>query len=397
MQVGSVVSGSVAGTGGVLRIPVELVDVATGQQKWGRSYEGSLSDLPKLQHEISTEVAYSLKISLSPDTQARLVRQYSTNALAYDAFLKGRFNLAKRTRDTLQEAIKDFQSALDHDPQYAPAFAGLADCYSLLGYYGLQDPIPSFKKALDAAQQALELDSTLSDAYASRALARTFLNFEWQEAEQDYRRALALNPGYLAAHNWYALLLLVPLRRPSEAAVQTTYMKAVDPASLVTVASTATMNYFAGNYDKTIASIAPHIQEFQQFEPVIEVLAMAYLAEGKNENVVRLLAVAPGAPDELIADRAGRVGIAFARMGQRGKALAQLKILESAIQKGGDFSYEAAALYVALNERQRALDMLELAYTRRESSVIFVNVDPLLVSLRSEPRFSKLLGQMNLQ
>ena len=229
LHVRSVVDGSIAKPDGKLSVPIELIDVKTGRQVWGQTYEGSLSHVADLQHEISTDVAYRLKIKLDVDTQARLKRQYSTNSSTYDSYLKGRFHLAQRSPDTLPEAISDFQRALDGDPQYAPAFAGLADCYSLLAYYGLQEPIPLLTKAMAASQHALEIDSTLGEAYTSRAFARTFLNFDWQGAEEDYKRAIELNPNYVAAHTWYGLMLLMPQGRRAEAAAQLAYTRASDP------------------------------------------------------------------------------------------------------------------------------------------------------------------------
>jgi serine/threonine protein kinase/tetratricopeptide (TPR) repeat protein len=395
LHVGSVVNGSFSNPNGVLRVPIELVDVKTGRQVWGQTYESTTSSVADLQHEISTDVAYRLKIKLDENIKARLQRQYSTNAAAYDAYLKGRFHLAQRSPDALQEAVGDFDQALDRDPQYAPADAGLADCYSLLAYYGLQTPIPSLTKALAAAQKGLEIDSTLGEAYTSRALARTFLNFEWQGAEEDYRRALELNPNYLTAHTWFAMALLVPLGRQAEASTQMGYTQAADPDSLVTITDLAAMYYFAGNSDKTISLIEPRIRSFSHFESAFQILADAYLAKNMNEKVITVLESNSLSP-EIMRQRAVPLGIAYARMGQRKKALAMLKIAESNIRDGYFRSYDTATLYSALNDRGKALDMLELAYARRESDLVFLNVDPLTISLRSEPRFVRLLGLMNI-
>lgn len=396
LQVGSVVSGRLAAQHDVLHVPIELMDVKTGRQAWGQTYEGSVSRIAELQDEISTDIAYRLKIKLDPDIKQRLKRQYSTNTLTYEAYLKGRFHLAQRTPEAIAQAIQDFQEALDHDPGYAPAFAGLADTYSISGYYGMQPPIASFTKGLAAAQHALELDSTLGEAYASRALARTLLNFEWQGAEQDYRRALELNPNYLAAHTYFAMELLVPLGRTTEAAAQMAYARAADPHSLVTTVNTMAFQYFSGDLEGALATFRPHLQEYAHLEPAVEMLAMPYLAKRANDEVIRLLA-----SDKLSAEqqrnRAPLLGIAYAQSGRQAEALAQLKIADRSVKDGYDLAYATAALYVAVNDPQRAMDMLELAYRRREPDVIYVNVDPLLVSLRSEPRFQKLLGSMHLQ
>ena len=393
LDVSSIVSGSITARGDKIRVPIELINVKTGRNVWGQIYEGDLSHLADLQNQISTDVAYRFKLKFDPDTKARLKRQYSTNASAYDAYLKGRYHLAQRSPDSLQQGINDFQDAIDRDPQYAPAYAGLADCYSLLAYYGIQKPVPLFTKALNYSQQALQMDSTLGEAYTSRALARTFLNFDWQGAENDYKRAIELDPNYITAHTWYGLALLMPLSRPAEAASQLAYTQAADPNALVTTISLATLNYLSGNPDKAIDLIHSRIHE--PFEPAIQVLAVAYLAKNMNDKVISMLE-GNSLPQDVIRQRAVPLGIAYARSGQRAKALEQLKIAEAAVQDGYFLSYETAALYTVLDNRQKALDMLELAYERRESNIIFLNVNPLLFPLHSEPRFKKLLQKINI-
>jgi serine/threonine protein kinase/tetratricopeptide (TPR) repeat protein len=395
LRVGSVVDGSLASPNGSLRVPIELIDVKTGRQLWGKTYESSRTEVAELQHEISTDVAYSLKIKLDRDAKARLKRQYSTSPAAYDAYLHGRFHLAQRTPDALNQAVSDFQGALTEDSQYAPAYAGLADCYSLIAYYGIEKPLPLFGKALATSQHALELDSTLGEAYTSRALARTFLNFDWSGAEQDYKRTLELNPNYTTAHNWYALTVLIPQGRQAEARVQLSYTATADPDSLVTAFSLATMSYFGGGYDEAIALVEPRVQSAGDFEPVRKLLAYCYLAKNLNEKAASLLETRE-ASKEILDGRAALLGVAYSRMGQNRNADREVAIVESGIHDGLPRAYEAAELQAARGNASRALDMLELAYARRESNIVFLNVDPMLAPLRSEPRFIRLLGRINL-
>jgi serine/threonine protein kinase len=394
LHVRSVVAGSITTPNQTLSVPIELIDVRTGRQVWGQTYNASISQIADLQNEISTDVAYRLKIKLDADTKARLKRQYSTNPSTYDSYLKGRFHLGQRSPDALQEAINDFQRALDNDSQYAPAYAGLADSYSLLAYYGLQEPIPLLIKALAASQHALELDSTLGEAYTSRAMARTFLNFDWQGGEADYKRAIELNPNYLNAHTWYGLWLL-PQRRWAEAAAQLAYTQASDPDSLVTTCSLATMYYLAGSFDKSIGLVEPLTRTSHPFQPAFDILADDYLALGLNSKVIALLDNGPQ-PEDITRERAVPLAIAYARIGQKAKAYAKSRLVESGV-RGSFISYHTAFMYTALNDRQRALDVLELAYARREPGLIFLNVEPLLAPLRSEPRFVRLLGLMKMR
>lgn len=394
LKVDSIVYGSLNVDNGKVRIPVELISTKTGRQIWGQVYEGDLSQLPSLQRQISTDVAYRLKYKADANMDARLRRQYATNTATYDFYLKGRFHLAQRRPDILQQAISDFQRALDHDPQFAPAYAGLADCYSLLAYYGVDKPLPLFTKAMTYAQQALELDSTLGEAYTSRAAASVFISFDWKGAESDYKRAIELNPKYVTAHNWYAMSLLAPLGRRTEAATQLSYSLDADPGSMVTNVLLATFEYMSGNPDKSMEVLKAHVPP--TFEPGLQVLALDYLAKGMPEKAVSVLETAQALDPSIRASRATPLGIAYAKTRDRAKALEQLNLLTAAIEHGDFLSYQAAALYTVLDNREKALDMLELAFSRRESNVIFLNVDPLLIPLHSEPRFQKLLQQMNM-
>jgi eukaryotic-like serine/threonine-protein kinase len=396
MHVRSVVGGSFGNFTGKLRVPIELIDVRTGRQVWGQTYEGSASDIADLQHQISTDVAYRLKVQLDPDTAARLKRQYSTNSATYDSYLKGRFHLAQRSPEALREAVSDFQHAIASDEHYAPAFAGLADCYSLLAFYGIERPLPLLKNAFKTSQQALELDSTLGEAYTSRALARTLLNFDWEGAENDYKRAIELAPTYLQAHAWYALSLLVPQGRLAEARSQLEYVQSADPESPMTIEGLATVEHFSGHPDRSIQILEPHVSGSTPFEPIVETLAENYLEKQESKRAIELLRDTPEEPDSAYF-REALLAAAYAKAGEKAKALDALQRTIQNLHQGYPLPYETAVIYTALGEREKALDMLEIAFDERESDLIFLNVDPLLAPIRSESRFQKILTQMNLR
>ncbi len=396
LNVHSVVEGSIAQDHGVLRVPIEVIDVRTGRQVWGKIYESNPANIAELQHEISTDVAYHLKVPLDANTAARLERQYSASGGAYDLYLKGRFHLAQRTPDALRAAVVDFQGSLVADSRYAPAYAGLADCYSQMAYYGLEKTIPLLESAISASQQALELDSTLGEAYASRALARTHLNFDWKGAEADYRRAIELNPTYLPAHAWYGLLLLSPMSRHSEAATQMAYVHAADPDALATTMAIATADYFAGHFDESIRLLDAVLTTSPEFEPAISVLASDYLAQRNNEAVFNLLAKFQASAHQKRI-RYLLLGMAYAQSGRNADAVALLESSRTSMVEGEDLPYQTAILYTALTDHSKALDMLDLAYEKRDSDMVFLNVDPLLAPLRGEPRFQTLLETMKLR
>jgi serine/threonine-protein kinase len=292
-------------------------------------------------------------------------------------------------------AIADFQRSLDHDSSYAPAYAGLADCYSLIAYYGLQSPIPLLEEAMESSQRALELDSTLGEAYTSRAFARTFLRFDWKGAEEDYKRATELNPTYTIAHTWYGLLLLMPLNRQAEASAQLAYSVASDPGPVTNI-TLASLRYFQGSYDESIKLSEPRVHTLPAFEPAFQILALAYLGKNRNEDVIRLLDV-PDLSESIIRQRASPLGVAYARLGRRDRALKQLQIATDSIEDGDFLACETAKLYTALGNHSKALDLLELAYKQRQSNIVFLTVDPLIAPLRTESRFSGLADLMHLQ
>lgn len=396
MHAGSIVTGSFESSNGNFRIPIELLDARSRKQIWGQTYQGTTANLADTQHEIATDVAYHLKIRLSPETAARLQRQYSTNPAAYDAYLKGRFQLAKRTSDGLREAVVDFQRALTFDPQYAPALAGLADCYSLLAYYDFEPPIPLLKNALKTSQQALELDSTLAEAYTSRALARTLLNFDWDGAEADYKRAIELNPNYVQAHAWYALTVLTPQGREAEARAQMKYVQTADPESPVAMLGLGLIDRLSGHTEDAIRLLEPHVNAPNPLEPAVETLSASYLQQRKPRRAIETLRSAPVAPDAVDC-REASLALAYVDAGETAKGKEGLQEAVEKVHSGKSIVFETAQIYTALGDYQKAVEMLQIAFNERRSQLIFINADPLFSPLRANPGFQSLLKQMNLR
>ena len=396
MHAGSIVTGSFESSNGNFRIPIELIDARSRKQIWGQTYQGSASNLADMQHEIATDVAYHLQIQLGSETTARLQRQYSTNPAAYDAYLKGRFQLTKRTSDGLREAVVDFQRTLTFDPQYAPALAGLADCYSLLAFYGFEPPTPLLKNALKTSQQALELDSTLAEAYTSRALARALLNYDWDGAEADYKRAIELNPNYVQAHAWYGLTVLTPQGREAEARAQMKYVQTADPESPVAMFGLGLIDRFSGHTAEAIRLLEPNVSGPNPLEPAVENLAASYLQERKPKRAIDVMRSTPVAQDD-VDFREALLAVAYVNAGETPKAMDILRDTVGKVHSGKTIAAETAQIYTALGDHQKAIEMLQIAFDERDSQLIFINVDPLLAPLRVDPQFQSLLKQMNLR
>ncbi|HEV2575710.1 MAG TPA: protein kinase [Acidobacteriaceae bacterium] len=396
MHVGSIVTGSFQSSNGKLLIPIELIQVRSGKQLWGQTYQGTTANLADMQHEIATDVAYHLKIQLDAETTARLKRQYSTNPAAYDAYFKGRVLLGSRTHDSLREAVAEFQRAVTADPNYAPALAGLADCYSLLAFYDVEPSVALLRNAFKTSQDALQIDSTSAEAYTSRAFARTRLNFDWDGAEADYKRAIQLDPNYVQAHTWYALDLLTPQGRDAEARAQLKYVQSADPQSPVATVGLAMMERFAGRTTESIRLLQPHVNEAHLFDPAIGILAENYVQQGKARQAIELLRPMPAAPEDADS-KDGLLAIAYASTGETAKATEIVQRLTEKVHAGEPCAYVTAQVFTALRNHQRAIEMLQIALNRREPALLFLKVDPLVAPLRSEQQFQTLLQQMNLQ
>jgi serine/threonine-protein kinase len=252
------------------------------------------------------------------------------------------------------------------------------------------------KNALKTADQALALDPTLGEAYASRALARVNLNYDWKGAESDYQRAVELNPNDLNAHIDYAVHLLVPLGRDAEAQAQMAYVQAIDPNSLLTNISRAWVAQCGGRPAESARLLEEQLQTTPNLEQAIEVLAVDYIELKRPADAIHLLRTAPVDPG-MEADRAMMLSIAYAQAGDRASAA---KAFKQASEKGdpqNSFPYQTAVYYTSLRNYRKSLDLLEMAYGRRDTDLLSVKVDLLLKPLHSDPRFQQLLGRMNIE
>ena len=396
LNVKSVVSGSFSEAGGRVRIPIEIIDAKNGSQIWGKTYEGDVGNLAGLQNDISTDVAYHLQVRLNPDIKARLKRQYTTNAAAYNAYLKGRYRLALRSPADMRAAVTEFQNALNADPHYAPAYAGLADNYSLLAHYGSGDQTSMMKNALREADQALSLDSTLSEAYAARASARVMLNYEWKEAESDYQRAFELNPNDLDAHIQYAVSVLAPLGRNAEAETQLAYVQAIAPDSLLINLTRAAVAQCGGRTEESAHLLEVQLKSTPNLEAAVEMLSVDYLELKRPIDAIDLLRTAPIDPGSK-DDRAMMRSIVYSFAGDHANAAKWFKQVSESGDPENIFPFQTAIYYTSLGNYPRALDSLEVAHAQRDGDLLFVNVHPLLVPLHSNPRFQKLLGLMDIE
>ena len=395
LGVRAVLTGRVIQLNENLIIRTELVDVADGWQLWGEQYNRNSADLLAVQEEISREISEKLRLKLSGEQKKRLAKRYTESTEAYQTYLKGRFYWNKRTLEGLRRGVEYFQQAIRLDPDYALAYAGLADSYLLMGSveYGALHPNEALQSAKIATLEALRLDGTLAEAHASLGYVRLF-DWDWSEAEKEYRRAVELNPNYPTAHHWYALYLTA-MGRHAEAVAEIKRAQELDPLSLPIGVGVGWQFFLTRQYDRAIAEYQGVVEMEPNFYMARLWLGLAYAHEGKFEEALaeyaRATELSGGGPLVLAAE-----AHAYALLGEGAKARGLLDELAVLSKERYVSPYYVAAVHTALGEREEAFAWLDLAYENRSEGMVWLKVDPTLDSLRSSPRFADLLRGVGL-
>ena len=254
LNVATVLEGSVRHAGNRLRANAQLVSVTDGYQMWSETYDRSLEDVFAVQEEIAQAIVEKLKVQLAGEEDARIVKQHTEVLQAYDLYLKGRFFWFKRTDDSFIRATQYFEGAVAQDPNYALAYAGLADTHALVGIaeYGISPPVEVMPKAIEAATRAMELDPTLAEAHTTVAHMAAFYEWDWDAADEAFRQAVELNESYAMSHHWQAVYL-VAMERHEEALAAENRALALEPLSLIINKEVGTILYYARRYDDDVA------------------------------------------------------------------------------------------------------------------------------------------------
>ncbi len=397
LRVRAVLSGRLLQRGDTLILRAELMDVAKGSQIWGGQYNRKLSDLLAVQEEIAREISEKLRMRLTGEEKERLGRRSTENTEAYQLYLKGRYYWNKRTEEGFRRGIGYFNQALEKDPNYALAYAGLAYSYNLMGHelYSVLAPREAYPKARAAATKALELDETLAEAHA--VLADTKLRYGWDfsGAEREHKRALELNPAYATAHQWYSHYLL-PMGRMPESLAESKRALELDPLSLIINAHLGWHYLYTREYDKAVDQLGKTIELDPNFPLAHFFLGQAYEEKAMYQEAVaefqKAISLSGGSPVNVAG-----LGHAYAVSGAKGQAQKALDQLKEQARRRFVASYEFAVLYAGLGEKQQALNWLEKAYQERDSSwLVDVKIDPRFDGLHREPRFQELVQKIGL-
>jgi len=389
LGVRAVLTGRIMQRGDNLTVSAELVDVRENKQLWGEQYERKVSGLLAVQREIAKEISSNLRLKLSGAEQNRVTKHYTENPEAYQLYLKGRFYWNKRTGEALKKSIEYFNQAIEKDPNYALAYAGLADVYVVLPSYSAGAP-----QERAAARKALELDDTLAEAHTSLA-ANLQADMDWSGAEREFKRAIELNPNYPTAHQWYSEYLLV-MGRLDESKAEIKRAQRLDPLSLTINATLGLTLYFQRQYDQAIEQLRNTLEMDPNFRLAHKFIDLAYVQTGRYEEAItekaKILA-ATSAEEEQIATALRK---AYAVSGERGVWQKTLDLLKQTPKTDFELPFGMAVAYLHLADKDRAFEWFQKAADVGHPGMYTIKVDPQFDSLRSDPRYADLLRRVGL-
>jgi len=392
LGVDAVVEGSVLRVEDRVRITAQLIEAATDQHLWAESYERDLRDVLALQSEVARTIAKEIQITLTPQEEARLASARPVDPEAYETYLLGRSYWNKHGEEDQKKAVEYFERAIDQDPDYATAYSGLADAYTMLGFWGIIPPAEAIPKARAAVQRALELDDTLAEAHTPLGLIKFHFDWEWSAAEAEFRRALELNPSYALAHDWYAVYLAA-VGRLDEALAEMERAKELDPLSVRINSALAFQFRLSRQYDRSIEQAQKTLEMDPGHWLAQEALATAYRAKGLDEQVVheayRKQYVLAGDSERVEAMDRG-----YAESGPQGAVCEAAEMLVARSKLRYVSSRDIALSYVFCGKKDEAFYWLERAYGERDPSLPLLG-DPAWDPIRSDPRFQDLLRRMN--
>ena len=391
LNVGHVLEGSVRRSGNRVRINVELIAIEEGYQVWSERYDRVMEDIFEIQDEISQAIVENLRVRLAGREKELLAKRYTENLQAYNLCLRGRYYWYRRSLEGFQRAIGFYEQALGEDPGYALAHSGLADCHTLLGFYG---PVPakaSMPRAEAAALKALQIDADLAAAHASMGAVHALYHWDWKGADRELRRAIELDPSYAVGHLWHGILALTPTGRLDEALAAWQRAAELDPVTPVVNMGPALILILQRQYDRAIEEIGKLFELDPSFHWAHYCLGSVYLQKRDYEKAITALEQM-----NLPPWRDGHLGYAYAVAGQPEKARILIGELQSGSQPEHQVPYHLAMIYFGLEETDKAFEWLDKACEQRSPQLFWIKTLPELDSVRSDPRFQAILRRMNL-
>jgi serine/threonine protein kinase/Tfp pilus assembly protein PilF len=394
LNVRAMLTGRVMQSGGSLRIGTELVDVATGSQIWGAQFDRKPGDIFVIQDEISSEISGRLRLQLTHAEKKRLVKRHTEDAEAYRLYLQGHHHWNRWTEEGFYKAIGYFQQAIQKDPSYALAYAGVADSYVLLGWNSYLPPKDAFPKGKAAAMAALEIAPDLGEAHTDLATVLWLHDWQWPEAQREFQRSLELNPCYPTANHYYAECLMT-MGRNAEALTRMKKSLELDPLSLIINVAIGWAHYHARQYDEAVAQLLRTVELDPNYPMTYWILGLIYRKTGRSD-----LAISAGEKGVNLSGGSPlmRAALAqtFATAGAADKAIQIVGELNGLAKQRYVAPHFFAGIYIGLGEHDRAIEYLEKSCAEHCHWLIYLHIDPSVDDLRSDPRFQDLLRRVGL-
>jgi DNA-binding winged helix-turn-helix (wHTH) protein/TolB-like protein len=397
LDVDAILDGSIQRAGDRVRVTVRLIHTQSKSQIWAGQFDEKLTDVFTMQDAISAQVAKSLSLNLSDLEQQRINKKYTEDVEAYQAYLKGRYFLNKQTREDLLKTIEHFEQAIRLSPNYALAYAGLADVYANRAYRSgtFEQREQNYKQAKRAALKAIEIDNDLAEAHASLGFISRSADWNWIESERSLKRAIELNPNYPAAHQYYAMLLAT-LGRMDEALSEITTAQRLDPLSLLINSDMAEMYIFARRPEQAVEVANKALEMNSQFLRLHLMLMWAHLEARMLDDAIR---EAKSTPENEGRDSIFPMSILSCAYANAGQQSAAWEVAERLLVLSDQYSpalVQAAATCSWLGDNDHAFALIERALAVRNDRLLWIKVDPRFDNLRSDHRYEGLLRRMSL-
>ena len=394
LNVRAVLTGRIMQSGGSLRIGTELVDVATGSRLWGEQFDRKPGDIFVIQDEISHEISEKLRLQLTKAEKKRLVRRHTEDAEAYRLYLQGRHHWNRWTEEGFYKAIGYFQQAVEKDPSYALAYTGIAESYVLLGWNSYLPPKEAFPKGKAAAMTALRLDPDLGEAHTPLAAALWLHDWQWPEAQKEFKRSLELNPAYPTANHYYAEYFMT-MGRHAEAIAKVKNSQELDPLSLIINVAIGWTFYMGRQYDEAIEQLLRTVELDPNYPMTYWILGLLYRTTGRYD-----LAISAGEKSVELSGGSPLMRAALAHTyGKSGREKEARRVLDD-LTELAKHKYVAphflAGIHIGLGENDRAIESLEKSWEEHSHWLIYLHLDPSMDDLRNDRRFQDLVRRVGL-
>jgi len=393
-RVDAVLDGNIQRSNKKIRVTVRLVRVMDGREIWAEQFDEQFTDIFSVQDSVSNKVSGVLAVTLTGEEKELLTKRQTADVEAYQLYLMGRYHLNRLTDEGLRKALDYFQRAIDKDPSYALAYAGLADAYISLGDFDALPPKETFPKAKQAALQALKLDEHLAEAHVSLANARFLYDWDWAGAEYEFKRAIAINPGYSDAHQMYGYYVSSK-GRSDEALREMQQAQELDPLSLAKITGVGEVLYEARRYDEAIAAYQKTLEMDPNSGFTYWALGRAYIEKGIYAEAIasfqKAIPLSGDSPDE-----PAELGRAYARSGRKTEARKITDDLKEQSKRKYIAPSVIASIYAALGEKDQAFVWLDKAFEAHDFILVLLKVEPMFDNLRSDPRFTVLMKRVGL-